>query len=256
MNKILTYLRYFYDYLLHGDFRSILASVRYVLFGTSHKTDRIISTAAGTYFCRKNTNDFQLANFYYEWGVRKYLLSHQKKFSVFIDGGACTGSYSLLFAARGKRCIAFEPVSSNYNIINKNLELNKLEHEVVVFPYGLGAANARAGFAFNPVNTGASHKIENMTEADQFVEIRTLDSLMPEMAIGSDERIMIKLDVEGMEVEAIKGAADFIRHYPNITFVIEDKHSGESLIKDALNEIAGFDYGIVDEYNIYAKKTN
>lgn len=58
-----------------------------------------------------------------------------------------------------------------------------------------------------------------------------------------------------MEPAALRGAENFIREFPNITFIMEDKHSGEDLIKDTLNSISSFEYGIVDEFNIYATKT-
>ena len=66
MTKVLTYLRYLTDYLKHGDFLSVLSAFKYILTGTSHKKDRIIITSIGMFFRRKNTNDFQFANYYYE----------------------------------------------------------------------------------------------------------------------------------------------------------------------------------------------
>ena len=58
-----------------------------------------------------------------------------------------------------------------------------------------------------------------------------------------------------MDIEAIRGAASFIRNYPNITFVLEDKHTGQDPIQQALSDIATFEFGIVDNFNIFAKKT-
>ena len=86
------------------------------------------------------------------------------------------------------------------------------------------------------------------------VELRTLDSLLPNLNISLDDKILIKLDVEGMEVEAIRGASDFIRRYPNMTLMIEDKHTGQNPIKRLLIELCPFKFGEIDEYNIYAKK--
>ncbi|MEI7662523.1 MAG: hypothetical protein WCK34_10005, partial [Bacteroidota bacterium] len=75
MKKLKTYSRYFFDYLKHGDFLSIVASIRYLVNKTSHKNDRIIRTSIGKFYCRKNTNDFQFANWGYEWGVKQFLLA-------------------------------------------------------------------------------------------------------------------------------------------------------------------------------------
>jgi FkbM family methyltransferase len=238
----------------HGDFLSILASLRYLVNKKSHSSDRIIQTSTGRYYCRKNTNDFQFANYAYEWGVKKYMLDNLDSFSVFIDGGACIGDYCILFSRHNIRCIAFEPVIDNFRVLTRNLELNNLEKTVLAFPYGLGAVNETANFIFNPVNTGASRLAGTDQKNDFAVEIRTLDSMLPILDIASSDRILIKLDVEGMEPQAIRGAKNFITQFPYLTFVIEDKHIGDESIKSALNDLAVFEYGVVDEFNIFAKK--
>lgn len=242
------------DYLKHGDFLSVLAAIKYLLFKKSHSGDRNIETSLGTFFCRKNTNDFQFANYYYEWDVKKFILKRSDEFSVFIDAGACVGDYSILMAKLGKRCFAFELVSDNIKTFGKNLELNHLQDKVKLFPYGLGDADYSASFTFDPVNTGASriNKIKN--SATEKAEIRKLDTLMEEMAIDQNELIFIKLDVEGMETEVIRGAFNFITYYPHITFIVEEKHSGQFPIQDTFSDIALFEFGKVDELNIYAKK--
>ena len=254
--KLITYSRYFFEYLKHGDLTSIVASGRYLVNKSSHSHDRTIKTSIGTFFCRKNTNDFQFANYKYEWGVKKYLLDNLDAYSVFIDGGACVGDYCVLLSRKNIKCFAFEPVLDNFNVLTKNLALNNLSGDITAYPFGLGAKNENIDFVFNPVNTGASHLAKNGDTANDKVEIRTFDSMLPLMAIPREEHILIKLDIEGMEPEAIRGAKNFILEYPNITFVIEDKHIGEESIRTALNEIASFEYGVVDEFNIFAKKIN
>lgn len=254
--KLLTYARYFLDYVKHGDMGSVIASVKYIVNKSSHSSDRIIQTSAGKFFCRKNTNDFQFANYYYEWGVKKFLLNHRDEFSVFIDGGACTGEYSIILSRYGIRCFAFEPIKNTFDVLKRNLELNELNGKVKAFQFGLGDQNITTDFVFNPVNTGASHIAGSNQAGNYKVEIRTFDSVYQSLGITKADRILFKLDVEGMEPEVLRGAEKFIHEYPDITFVMEDKHSGKDSIKNTLNAIAPFEFGIVDDFNIYAKKIN
>jgi FkbM family methyltransferase len=256
MKSLTKYCRYFFEYLKHGDFVSIFAATSYLINKSSHRNNRVVRTSMGTFFCRRDTNDFQFANYAYEWGVKKFLLDHRKQFSVFIDGGAGVGDYCILLSRFGIRCIAFEPMSRNYGVLRKNLELNKLKEKVEAFQIGLGDENKQVRFVFNHVNTGASHIAKNTERGNCVAEIRTFDSMLGELNIGIDEKIFFKLDVEGMENEAINGAEKFIRNYSNVTFIIEDKHSGINPIENSLNRHAKFDFGIVDEFNIYARKTN
>lgn len=252
--KIITYSRYFSDYLIHGDIVSILASVKYILFKKSANKNRTIKTSGGKFYCRKGTNDFQFANYYYEWGVKKYMLKNSHKYDVFIDGGSCIGEYSILMAQKKIHCIAFEPVPETYNVLRKNVLLNKFENEIDTYCLGLGKTNSRLPFMFNTVNTGASYVIKGNTQGNHTVEIRCFDDLLPDLQMQINNRILFKLDIEGFEVEALEGARQFIQTYTDITFILEDKHTGEDNIKTILNSFANFEYGIVDEYNMYAHK--
>jgi FkbM family methyltransferase len=254
LHKLKTYFTYFGEYLKNGDIGSITASVRYLMHKGSHANDRIIRSSIGKFYCRKNTNDFQFANYRYEWGVKKFLLDNIKDYTVFIDGGSCVGEYCVLLSKRGIRCYAFEPVKANYDVMCKNMELNGLKDKVQTFPFGLGDRNMQAPFYFNPVNTGASHIITNAIKPDIIVDIRTFDSCLDKLGLHPNDKIMVKLDVEKMEPEAIKGSMEFIRKYNFITFVIEEKHSGAARIRQTLLDIADFEFGIVDEYNIFARK--
>jgi FkbM family methyltransferase len=256
MKKLVTYFWYFIEYLKHRDLLSVFASVNYLLFKKSHSTDRIITSSIGRFFCRKNTNDFQFANYRYEWGVKKYILQHCDDYSLFIDGGACVGDYCILMAKKSLRCIAFEPVPSNFETLKRNIELNELTEAVQIFPLGLGAADSKANFIFNPVNTGASYKNDEGVSGGFVADIRTLDSMMEDMKIKSDERILLKLDVEGMEAEVFEGAASFIRSYQDLLIIFEDKHAGKELTIKELEKHAHFEYGIVDEFNMFARKVH
>lgn len=254
LKKFATYTRYFFDYFKHGEIMSIFASVNYILFKKSASKNRVITTSAGKYYCRKGTNDFQFANYYYEWGVKKYMLTHAKDYDVFIDGGACIGEYSIIMANKGLRCIGFEPVPETFNVLRKNLILNMLENEIEAYCLGIGNENKRAAFMFNTINTGASYVLKDETEGNHVVELRRFDDLFMEFNLHPNNRILFKMDIEGFENEALEGARKFIQSFNHITFILEDKHSGENTIKTTLNSIANFEYGIVDDYNMYARK--
>jgi FkbM family methyltransferase len=126
----------------------------------------------------------------------------------------------------------------------------------VAYRCGLGESNTRVNFIYDPVNTGASHVSALNGEGDCTSDIRTFDDVFPELNLTQDDRILFKLDVEGMETQVLKGSKQFIQIFPNITFVMEDKHSGKENIMETLSSIANFEFGRVDEYNIFAKKNS
>ena len=122
MRKTLTYLLYLSDYLKHGDFISVISSVKFLLKKTgSHSKDRIIRTSLGKFYCRKNTNDFQFANYYYEWAVKKFILKNINEYTYFVDAGSCIGDYCVFLSKYKLKCIAFEPVPDNYASLVRTL---------------------------------------------------------------------------------------------------------------------------------------
>jgi FkbM family methyltransferase len=256
MGKLITYFLYLFDYLKNGDAASVRHSILYLRKGKSHSENRMIRTSIGRFQCRANTNDFQFANLYYEWSVKRFILSSREKYTLFIDGGACIGDYSILLSSSFHRCLAFEPVTENFRALSENIGLNGLEKKIETFPYALGEVNERIYFLFNPVNTGASCKSPGNEPTRWPAEQRTFDSLLPEMSIDPAERVLFKLDIEGMENEALRGAGKFLREHPEITLIIESKHSDIENIKCTLSGFARFEFGIVDDYNIFAKKLN
>ena len=81
-----------------------------------------------------------------------------------------------------------------------------------------------------------------------------MDEKIAELGLKPEQKILIKIDIEGMELDMLRGASNFLKTFPNLVLIIEEKFSGESNIRKGLSEIADFEYGKIDDYNIYARK--
>jgi len=261
MGKIKTFLKYTKDFLKHGEFRFVLSSVRYILKGKTTRKTRYYKSSLGKFLVRKGTLDFQFANYAYEWGVKKFVYKHLNDYNVFLDVGANIGTYSILLAKQGLTGYAFEPVISNYDVFITNLKLNNIEDKVVAFPFALGEKKRTVGFTFDPVNTGASHINDNSDFLEEIhnplfvnADVIPLDDMLDKLDIKETDRILVKIDVEGMEDLVLKGAKKFIKNHPNLLFVIESVHSGKEKLVNLLNSFADFEIMEVDELNIGAKK--
>lgn len=261
MGRIRTFLKYFKDYVKCGEYWYILTSIKYILLRRTTSKSRIYKSSLGRFFVRKGTIDFQFANYAYEWNVKKFVYEHLKDYDVFLDVGANIGTYSILLAGQGLRGYAFEPIKYNYDTTRINLILNKLDEKVTVFNLALGTHPAKAEFAFDVINTGASHMVgvelnEYLNDKEKIEEssIIPLDDLMPKMNISKSDRIFIKIDVEGMEEEVLLGAKKFLKTYPNVMIVMESVHSGKEKLAKVLSGIAQFEILEVDELNMGARK--
>jgi FkbM family methyltransferase len=254
LNRIQVYSMYFIEYLKHGEWAAIPNAFLYMFTKQSFSAGKQMSSSMGTFATRKNTLDFQYINYAYEIEIKHFI--EKQSFDVFLDVGACLGEYSIWLGRKGYDCFAFEPVKESYEMILKNIELNNLNHKVKAFNYGLGVGSSSEYFQIDQTNPGASKRVDEFGSGTLKFEIKKLDEVYKSFHLNPKTKILVKIDVEGMELLMISGAQEFFNHFENITIIIEEKLIGESIIRDKLSEISNFSFGKIDEFNIYAQKVN
>ncbi|CAN0511259.1 unnamed protein product, partial [Phaeothamnion confervicola] len=132
---------------------------------------------------------------------------------VFYDIGANIGSYSIYAGRRCRRVLAFEPEAQNFAVLNKNINLNNLQHIVTAFPFALSDERKldtlrlnrlEAGAALHSFGTNIDFKGEHFESAFEQGSISlTLDELVFSYALEFPN--FIKIDVDGLESRIIKG---------------------------------------------------
>jgi len=159
---------------------------------------------------------------------------------VFVDGGAYTGDTLLTFlrltGGRCGRCCAFEPDPATAAKLKATVEKRGLRG-VTVHNKGLWSAPATLPFA---VWHGTSASAVS-GEGEVSVEADTVDRAAPDATF-------IKLDIEGAELEALKGAAETIkRNRPKLAVCVYHKPGD-------LFEIPLFIRSLVPEYRFYLRQ--
>lgn len=245
------YARYFAEYLRHRDFRSLAASLRYVLTHRLPGSDYETKSGMGRFLIRGNTTDFQFINYAYEKSVKDYISGHLDTFDTFIDLGACIGEYNIWLGHKGKRCIAVEPV--NFKGLQRNVELNKLGHCIQVYPCGVGAKKERVYFQILDGVTSSSH-IDRSVTKEPNVDIDTVDNIVKRAGVAPSDRVLMKLDVEGMECEVIEGAKEFIRSATSLRIIYEHFKEDNFRNDKALLALADFEFHNLDAVNRLAVK--
>jgi FkbM family methyltransferase len=123
--------------------------------------------------------------------------------TVVFDVGANVGLYSLLFARACRKVYAFEPVPGNLAWLARNLAWNRVSN-VTVLPWAAGAESGLTAFA------EGEHHSEGRVDAS---------GAMPAFAVSLDafaarygaEPSLIKIDVEGGELDVLRGAIGILR---------------------------------------------
>jgi FkbM family methyltransferase len=240
------YVRYFFEYLKYGDFKSLGASLKYIFTHALPQRDYITSSGMGKFIIRKNTMDFQFINSAFERSVKDYMQQNLGTFDVFVDVGACIGEYCIWLAKEGKLCVAVEPVS--WETLKTNIELNSVEDKVKLFACGAGEKKERVHFNIPESIKSSSHLSRNSTEEPN-VDIDTVDNIMQVMNIPANSRVIMKFDVEGMEPEAIAGAKEFIKSCTNLRVIFEHFKENDLQNNNALLAICDFSFQDLDPVN-------
>lgn len=165
---------------------------------------------------------------------------------VFVDGGCLDLRTSQLLAklceTNGKsikKVYAFEPDKDNYKICNKKLSEGRISYDVSLIQAGLWSENT--SLQFDALGNCSSHiSIECNGEMDT-INVVKMDSVI------KDRVTFIKLDIEGAELEALKGAKDIIvRDKPKLAICIYHK-------KEDMVEIPYYIKQLVPEYKLYVR---
>lgn len=132
----------------------------------------------------------------------------------FIDVGANVGSYTILGGATGANVTAIEPLPKTFKILQKNIMINVFPQKVEALNIGIAAQEGILFFT-NYLDT-VNHVVPEGTSGSQPVPVSTIDQLCKQEC-----PLLIKIDVEGYELEALKGAADTLKKASLKALIVE-----------------------------------
>jgi len=158
-----------------------------------------------------STRDFGLiGNIYsglHDFQEMAYTFHVLTKDDLFVDVGANTGAYTLLACgAAGARGCSIEPVPATFSKLTTNVNLNNLANQVKCLNIGVGAQEET--ILFTSDQNVANHAVSKDEHVDHTVSVRVLPL---DTVLRNDSPSMMKIDVEGYEVPALRGAGQVLR---------------------------------------------
>jgi len=166
----------------------------------------------------------------YEERNKKLIASHLKDGDVFFDVGANIGLFSLYLKRLypDLKCYLFEPFPTLFNCLKLTLKNSKME-DVHINDYALCNENKELEFFIDTFNDGGhsldSSSISSRSKKAQSLKIqgKKLDSFVAENNI--DRIDFLKIDIQGAEVEFLKGARESINKFkPKIMVELNNKN--------------------------------
>lgn len=157
---------------------------------------------------------------YYDKEVTATFLSFIEKDTVMLDIGANIGYFSLLAAQKATEgeIFSFEPVSATRDLLIENIRLNRLEN-IRALPWCVSnASGERKIYISSADNIGMSGlaPAENFSGLTEQVESIAID---PWAATNGIEPTLIKIDVEGAEMEVLEGMQAILAKCKPVIFI-------------------------------------
>jgi FkbM family methyltransferase len=130
---------------------------------------------------------------------------------VLVDVGANVGTYAIGVGLRrpDARIHAFEPVTATRTTLERNVAKNGLEGRIEIWPAAVGEAQGSA--RVTTTQTLCNHLLRSgeaaASDAYEDVEVVSLDDFLATRGARVD---FLKCDIEGAELEVLRGAAGLI----------------------------------------------
>lgn len=158
-----------------------------------------------------------------EFDDMAFLLCGLRQQDLFVDIGSNAGAYTVLASkVVGAYSVAFEPVPATYERLLDQIYLNRITGKVSALNAGVGDRPAALRFT---THSDTTNKVSLSADDEHTVavDVVTLDGIaLPSV----DGDIFVKIDVEGYEMNVLKGGANFFSEKRVQAVIIELNGSG------------------------------
>lgn len=192
----------------------------------------------------------------YEYRTAETLIKVEKG-DVVIDAGGCWGDTALFFAhevgPEGK-VHSFEFIPGNIALLEKNIDLNpRLKSRIEIVRAPLWETSDKVLYF---TDNGPGSVVNEQKVSDEFMPVTTvsIDDYIEEK--GLDRVDFVKMDIEGAELNALKGAEKTLRKFkPKLAISLYHKLSDFYTIPDFLSSLGlGYEF-YIGHFTIHSEET-
>lgn len=166
-----------------------------------------------------------------EPGTVEWIEKNMSDGDVFFDIGANVGAYSIIFASQNvnAKVFAFEPMPATFALLTHNVIKNNLQDNITAIPVALGRVSRLSEFYMSSLEAGsAEHSLD--TRKDTFGNDLNAVGCLKMLSMDLDTCVdlfnlplpnSMKIDVDGNELEVLKGAKKLLSQGVLRTILVE-----------------------------------
>lgn len=159
-----------------------------------------------------------------EFDDMAFILCALRPSDLFLDVGANVGAYTVLASKIcGAPSVSFEPVPSTFNRLQDQIRLNRIEAKVTSMNVGVGDVTGAIKFTADLDTTNKVAAVDYLGDVVE-VNVVTLDDKVFDCA----GKVFIKIDVEGFEMNVLRGGEKLLRDPRSEAVILELNGSGQA----------------------------
>ena len=164
---------------------------------------------------------------------------------VAVDAGAASGQFAVAACAAYPQLVihAFEPSSRQRTLLRRNVQRNGCERRVVIHDEGLWDCEGFLAFRTHGAigSFQAATSLPKTLAFDEKARVNTLDAWAAAAQPSSVD--LVKMDVEGAELEALRGARQVLSRYcPALLVQAYHQRDGERTFERCVGLLAALGY--------------
>ncbi len=149
---------------------------------------------------------------FYELPLTRRVVDLAREGGTMVDIGANVGYFSALWVAQNPKNLSFaiEPSPRNIDLLRNNITKNNFEDSILVLPFAASDCESVIRFDVGvKEQTGWGQVVLGESDAPDSIEVlgRRLEDMLPEQK--SIE--LMKIDIEGYELFALRGSESYLR---------------------------------------------
>lgn len=160
------------------------------------------------------TDDQYLDNMQGRWEPATARILESLAYGTVLDVGANIGMTTLLHSRLADQVHAFEPSPTTFALLEENVATAARDN-VVLHNFGLGQAPGAFELTYSPNNRSGAYVSDKVKASEghttETIRIETMDAFVA--CGGAREVDVIKVDVEGFELNVLRGGADTLARY-------------------------------------------